>query len=171
VHTNQFKITTLSASLLLGAALIAVSPAAAVETVEKSMTIKATRQQVVNAIIKHRTADPEKRKVVSTKNDGSSVTIKERLDSPLPVARDNIVYEEHIDDNRVDFKLVDAEKLTTFQGSWVLTESKPGYTHVSLKTSVDSSLNIPFKDRIMRYETAKGIDKRLSFVKQQSEKL
>lgn len=166
----QLRIAALSFSMLIGATTLAVSPAAALETVEKSVDIKATPHQIVEAIVKHRTSEPEKRKIVSTKKDGA-VVIKERLDSPLPIARDTIVYEEAVDNNRVEYRLVDAEKLTTFEGSWTMTEGRPGYTHVRLTASVDSSVKVPFKAHILRNEAAKGIDRRLSFVKQQSEKL
>lgn len=167
----HLRTAILSYSMLLAAIIPMVSPAEALETVEKSVLIKATPKQVVDAIIKHRTAEPEKRKVVSTKKDGA-VIIQERLDSPLPIARDTILYEESIEkENQINYRLLGAEKLTIFEGSWTLVESKPGYTHVRLTASVDSTLKVPFKGNILRNEATKGVNRRLGFVKQQSEKL
>lgn len=168
VNTNNHLKRAIAGGIILTTALF--QPAQAIETVEKSMTINATPDQVMNAIVKHRTAEPGKRKIVSTSKSG--VVIREQLVGSIGLAKDIIVYEETIrSDNQIDFHLIDANKLTKFQGSWTISESKPGFTHVKLTTSVDSWMNVPFKDRILRHETARQLDKRLSFVKHEAEQI
>ncbi len=168
ILTNTQLNQAIAGGIILSAAF--GQPGQAVETVEKSMTINATPDQVVNAIVKHRTAEPHKRSIVSTSKSG--VVIREQLIGSIAIANDTVVYEENIkSENQIDFHLIDANKLTKFQGSWMLTEGKPGCTQVKLTTSVDSSMNVPFKERILRHETLRQLDKRLSYVKHEAERI
>lgn len=147
-----------------------VMPAAAEETLTKSTKVKASPEEVVKAIVKFRTVAPANRRIIE--HDESKAVIKEKMKGSIPIASDVVTYEESVRSNhRVDYKMIEAKKLSKFQGSWMMEKGdKPGYTNVSLITTVDSSLLIPFKGRILRNEASKIMDQRINFVKQEAER-
>ncbi len=153
--------------LAIVAATVVQTPASARVKVEDSVTVNASVDSVWRALMEYQRAETQfnKKLVASTDN---TVKIKEEFMRVPVVGNAFINYDEvsHKNENRIDYKLTDSKVLTTFEGSWVLEENKCGKgVTLKLTTDIDSWMPVPFKNKILRNATMKGMEKRLAFVK------
>jgi hypothetical protein len=131
--------------------------------------IKATPEEVFDAIRSYRKSDAEKRTVVEEKK-GHSI-IKEKFPA-VPVLGDvDCTYEEtEVPYSRIDYQMISSNKLKIFEGNWQLTPVGDGKsTLVKLTSYVDSEANLPAKDFLQHLSTHQDIHKRMSFVKKLAE--
>lgn len=166
-----------SALFLAGAMLVTSSSdasfAATSETdafVSQSVTIHATPKTVWHALQKHRKVTPG-RNLLSY--NGSNATIKETFED-LPVIGDaQLTYVEHeIPLSRIEYKLVQSNKLKAFEGTWQLSPSDNGQsTILQLSSRTDTGLQLPFAETITKKATLKNVKKRLSEIKQMAESI
>lgn len=135
---------------------------------KKSVTVKASKEAVRKAIVGYRNSEPSKRKVISS--NGEKVTIEERFGGVPVVGASRVVYAEYESSpDRIDYKLVESDKVSKFEGSWVLHEGTDGKTVVELTAEIDSHLPIPFKKSILNAQADADMKKRLDYVKRTSE--
>src|ERR1700685_2369540 len=127
---------------------------------QKSITVKAAREKVWDAIVSYRNSDPSRRKIVSS-SDGKTV-IEETFSAPV-VGSAKAVYEEtETPPQQIDFKLVKSDIFSKFAGRWTLSEASGGSsTVVDLTAELDVGLPLPFKDQILNSQAAADIDIRL----------
>jgi hypothetical protein len=148
-------------------------PAHAAVTVEDSIAVNAKPELVWKAL--HEYQKEEKtfhKKIVSSTHN--SVTLKEEF-AKLPVVGTtclNYIEVSKPEENRIDYRLTENGVLNKFQGSWIIEENKTtGGVTLKLITEIDSWVPAPFKSKILRSNTKKGMEKRLAFVKQFAENL
>ncbi|MBX9667465.1 MAG: hypothetical protein K2X93_07590 [Candidatus Obscuribacterales bacterium] len=139
--------------------------------VVSKMLIKATPQEVFDAIRQYRHCDSRKRSVIEESN--GRATIKEKF-AGLPILGDvECTYEEtEIPYSRVEYQLVSSDKLKIFEGNWILTPVSEGdskSTMVRLTSYVDSNVQVPAKDFLQHLSAHEDIHKRLAFVKKVAE--
>ena len=137
---------------------------------KKSITVNASCEAVWKAILSYRTSEPSKRKVTSS-SEGNAV-IEEKFGAVPVVGASRVVYKETEKPyKRIDYVLVESDKLNKFHGSWILAEKEGGKGMVvELTTELDSALPIPFKEHILNSQALADIEKRLHYVKRQAEK-
>lgn len=136
--------------------------------VSQSVTVDAKPKAVWTALQKHRKVTPG-RTVVSY--DGKSATIRETFED-LPVIGDaQLTYvEREVPFSRIDYRLVESQKIKAFDGSWSLTPSNGGQTTtLQLTSRTDTGLKMPFADTITKKTTAKNVKRRLAEVKRLAE--
>jgi len=131
--------------------------------------IKATPEEVFEAIKTYRRADAAKRTVLEEKKN--KAIIKEKFPA-VPVLGDvSCTYEEtEVPYTRIDFQLINSDKLKVFEGNWQLSPVNDGkQTLVRLTSYVDSDVNVPAKDFLQHIQTHEDIHKRMAFVKKIAE--
>lgn len=161
-------------SLMIAAAVACVTqmPAHATVTVEGSVTVDASPEIVWQALGEYQKEEKAfHKKIVSTHQ--STVTIKEEF-AKLPIvgaAHINYVEIGNSDHNRIDYKLTDSSVLNRFDGAWIVEDNKAGGVNLKIVTNIDTWVPAPFKNKLLRNNTKKGMEKRLAFVKQYAEHL
>ena len=167
----RIKLNAIALSIV--AMIIVQLPAMAKVKVQNSVVVDAKMESVWDALLKYQKEEKQfNKKMVSNQRD--KVTIKEEFVRVPVVGAAHIDYEEinHKDLGRIDYKLTKSKFLTTFEGAWTVKKNDSGKgVVVTLTTHIDSWVPAPFKSRILRNATKKGMEKRLAFVKTQAEKL
>ena len=167
----RIKLNAIALSIV--AMVIIQLPAMAKVKVQNSVVVDAKMESVWNALLSYQKEEKKfNKKLMSNNND--KVTIKEEFIRVPVVGSAHIDYEEinHKDLGRIDYKLTKSKILTKFEGAWTVKENENGKgVVVTLTTHIDSWVPAPFKNRILRNATKKGMKKRLAFVKTQAEKL
>lgn len=137
---------------------------------KKSITVKAPQNEVWEALLSYRTADPSKRKVIST--EGAKTVMEEEFPGVPVVGSTRIVYSEiETPFERIDFQLVESKQVSVFEGAVTLAASKDGKsTVVEITSTLDTALPLPFKDQVLSSQAAKDIDKRLEYLRKKAEK-
>jgi len=134
---------------------------------KKSITVNASPQAVWDAIISYRTSEPSARSVIS--QEGPKTVVEEEFGGLPMVGSSKVVYEEtETPFSRIDFRLVRGDKLSVFEGAWVIRPNG-GTTDVDLTANLDIELQFPFKDQILNSQAEKDMDKRLQYIKQRAE--
>jgi hypothetical protein len=133
--------------------------------IEQSLVIKAPAKVVFEGIQMSRTADPERRHLVSQHQDVSIIDEK-ILDLPV-IGSAHLIYKEiEVPYKRIDYLLVSSDKFKAFEGSWELTPLDNGRaTKVSLKSYSDLKVWVPFSKELSSSSTLKDINRRLDNLK------
>jgi|AGTN01.2.fsa_nt_gi Polyketide cyclase / dehydrase and lipid transport. len=136
--------------------------------IKRTITINANLETVWNALLSYRTADPDKRKVISS--EGNRTVVEEKF-AGLPVVGSSRVKYEEIEApmERVDYKLIDSDKLSKFEGAWVLRPQGEDKVEAELTTLLDSALPLPFKENFLKTQANSDMDKRLNYLKNKAE--
>lgn len=146
-------------------------PAQARVKVQNSVTVDAKMESVWQALMEYQKEEKQfHKKLVSSKHD--KVNIKEEFIRVPVVGSASIDYieENHPGQKRIDYKLTKSKILTKFEGTWTLVENQKGSgVIVTLTTDIDTWVPAPFKNRILKNATKKGMKKRLAFIKKQAE--
>ncbi len=134
--------------------------------------VRATPEEVFDAIRLYRHSDSEKRSVIEEGN--GRATIKEKF-AGLPILGDvDCTYEEvETPYSRIEYQLISSEKLKIFEGNWTLTPVSEGDskgTLVRLTSYVDSNVQVPAKDFLQHISAHEDIHKRLVYVKRMAER-
>src|SRR5262249_38323944 len=110
----------------------------------------------------------EKRSVIEEKK--GRCVIKETFKG-LPILGDvDCTYEENeVPYSRIDYQLINSDKLKIFEGNWILTPVDTDNTLVKLTSYIDSGLNVPAKDFLQHLSAHQDIHRRLAFVKKIAE--
>ncbi len=136
---------------------------------KKSISVKASAQAVHDAIVSYRTSEPSKRKIISSSDD--QVVIEEKFSGVPVIGGSRVVYAEHDRaPGRIDYQLVESDKVSKFQGYWLIEEKDAGKTNVELAVELDSKLPIPFKENILHAQADADMKKRLDYVKRKAER-
>jgi hypothetical protein len=139
------------------------------QTMKKSIEVNASPEAIFRAIRSYRSADPENR-TVKSEADGKAI-IEEKFGGVPIVGHSMITYEEtEVPFERIDYTLVHGDKLSKFEGAWVLTPSSDGKsTNVDLIADLDIALVFPFKDQILNAQADQDMQRRLDYVKEMAE--
>lgn len=160
-----------SALMIAFAAVAFQMPALAAVTVEEFVVVDATPETVWKAL--HEYQKEEKafhKKIVSSTSN--SVTLKEEF-AKLPIVGTtflNYIEVSKPEEHRIEYRLTEKGVLNKFDGAWIVEENKDG-NGVTLKlvTNVDSWVPAPFKNKVLRNNTKKGMEQRLAYVKEYAE--
>jgi len=136
---------------------------------KKSIKVNAGQETVWNAIISYRDSQPHRRRIV--KSEGQKYTVEESFTGLPMVGSSRVLYEEiEIPCVSIDFKLIEGEHLSKFQGGWLITPSADGQScEATLTAEFDINLPIPFKENILNELAEMDMNKRLNYVKQTAE--
>jgi hypothetical protein len=139
--------------------------------VKHSIIVKATPEQVWEAIRHQRKAD-DHRKLISF--DGTIATLHETF-AALPIVGEascDYVETEKIPNQRMDYSLVKSDRFSVFEGSWILSLAKDGQsTLVELSNAIDAGIRVPFWQDITKMAASRSVKKRLDAVCQYAESL
>jgi hypothetical protein len=133
--------------------------------IEQSLVIKAPAKLVFEGIQMSRTADPDRRHLVSHHED---VAIIDEKITDLPIiGMAHLIYKEiEVPFKRIDYLLVSSDKFKAFEGSWELTPLENGReTKVSLKSYSDLKVWMPLAKELGNSSTVKDINRRLHNLK------
>ncbi len=165
----RFPLNSVLLALIVAAAL--QSPALARVKVQDSVTVDAKPESVWKALMEYQRDEKTFNKKLLASNE-DTVTIKEEF-MKLPVVGTqfiNYVEVSHQDAQRIDYKLTGSKVLTLFEGSWIIEPNKNGGgVTLTLITEIDTWVPAPFKNKLLRSNTLKGMVKRLAFVKDRAE--
>lgn len=136
---------------------------------KKSITVNAPRTKVWNAIMSYRSSEPDKRKVISS--DAEKTVIEEKFPGLPMLGSSRVVYAEYCKEpERIDYKLVESDKLNKFEGHWALEETDGGKaTNVELTGELDIAVVLPFKEKVLESQAEVDMKKRLNYVKRTAE--
>lgn len=137
-------------------------------TVADSVKIEAPPAKVWQAIQKQRHADPAHRKLIS---EGDSKYVLKEEFSGLPViGTTKMVYEEcETPMTRIDYKLLESDKLKCFDGAYTLNPQGEKETVLHLSSRTDTGIDMPFGKTIARSSTLKLLRKKLAAIKTTAE--
>ena len=136
---------------------------------KKSITVNAAPETVWNAIVSYRESQPHRRRVISRTGDKA---VLEESFTGLPVVGSSRVLYEEVEQpfERIDFRLLEADHLSTFQGDWTIVPNSDGETcEARLTAEIDIDMQIPFKEAILSQLAEMDMGKRLAYVKQTAE--
>jgi hypothetical protein len=160
---------TKTALMIAIAAAVFQLPAFAAVTVEDSVTINAKPEVVWKALHEYQKEDKAfHKKIVST--TPNSVTLKEEF-AKMPVVGTtylNYIEVSKPEENRIEYRLTEKGVLNKFDGAWIIEDNGTGVT-LKLVTNIDSWVPAPFKNKVLRNNTRKGMVQRLAFVKDYAE--
>lgn len=172
----MIKKYALLLSLLTAAFLVpTLAPASRAETsremtgVVSKVLVKASPEEVFDAIRRYRHSDAKMRTVV--KEEKEKAIIDEKFKG-LPILGDvECQYEEiEVPYTRVEFHLVKSEKLKVFEGSWIVTGMNDNKESLVRITSyLDTFIQCPGKDFLTHMSVHSDLHRRLDFVKKVAE--
>lgn len=165
---QKFLTSILTLTLALTSSVLneqAVASAKTEKGVHSSIIIEASPKVVFEAIQHSRVLEPMRRKLVSHKENVA--VIDEHFDDLPVIGSAACTYKEiEIPYSRIDFTLVDSQKLKTFEGSWELTPLKDGEcTEVRLRTFSEPKIWMPFAKEASGPSIMKDIRRRLTTLK------
>lgn len=135
--------------------------------VSAKIEVHACAETVIDAIHHLRQDEPLGVKMLS--HSGHESTIEETFEGLPIVGRAKCVYKEEYSPHRVDFHMVESDKLKAFDGWWKLTPISTDITEVELATGVDTGLRVPFARQITNASTLRSIHKQLEDMKRSAE--
>ncbi|MDZ4835002.1 MAG: SRPBCC family protein [Candidatus Melainabacteria bacterium] len=162
---------TKSTLMFAVAAVVFQMPAFAAVTVEECVTIDAKPETVWKALHEYQKEDKafHKKIVSSTPN---SVTLKEEF-AKMPIIGTtflNYIEVSKPEEHRIEYRLTETGVVNKFDGAWIVEESKDGNgSTLKVVTTIDSWVPAPFKNKVLRSSTKKGMEKRLAYVKDYAE--
>jgi hypothetical protein len=133
------------------------------------VTVNAPLHSVWLSIHEARTEDPDLSNCQVLVDHECSSIIKETMVIPLLGEANCTLSFTDLPPYRMDYKLIESNKFTTFDGSWILLSSRDGLSTV-VWLSCSSSLRQHVPSFLMKAITARKIDNRLNFVKSLAEK-
>ncbi len=104
--------------------------------------------------------------------EAGKAIIEESFGGVPVVGSSRVVYEEieTVPNERIDFKLIESDKLNCFEGSWILSSAEDGKsTNVELFARLDTKLPLPFKEQILGSQGGQDMEHRLKYVKKKAE--
>ncbi len=169
-RTRINLVNVVTASLVLS--VVSMAPALASVKVQKSVTVNTDLKQAWDAVMAHQHAEKEFNKKLQAGKNSHSVIIEEQFFSLPVVGSTSVKYtEENVPYQRVEYKLQQSKILNQFEGTWNLEKSKDGNSvTITLNTTVDSWMPVPFKGKILKSVVSKSMDQRLAYVKKQAER-
>ena len=139
------------------------------EPVVGKVQVQARPEIVFEAIRCLRQEDPGGVKVLS--HNLQNAMIEEIFDGLPIVGKAKCLYKEsYLPPNKVEFHMVESDKLKAFDGWWKLTPVSAVLTEVELATGVDFGLHIPFARQITNANTLKEIREQLADMKRLAER-
>ncbi|HEY9680426.1 MAG TPA: SRPBCC family protein [Oculatellaceae cyanobacterium] len=127
--------------------------------VTNTIIVNAKVQAVFHAIQQARTCGGF-RKLVSYKNN--QAVIEEQFQGLPLIGSAKCVYQENeVSPNRIDYKMIESDKLSKFEGSWILKDEGEGRTSVTLTSETECGLKLPFADKLTVQSATKRVDNRL----------
>jgi len=139
--------------------------------VKARILINARPDVVWHAVHEERKSDPDLAysKVIS--QDQNRVTLEQKF-AFLPVigTATCLMVDEEVPNERIDYKLLKSDHFKAMEGSWVLTPHLDG-NHTLLELSTYLEFGIPVPRALMDTVTAQKLQRRLTHVKQMSEKI
>lgn len=167
------RVTGFALAMTLLALSLAQPACQARVKLEDSIVVNAEPEQVWKALSQYQKDERRfhKKQVVTKEN---SIQFREEFMHMPFVGTTNIEYVEvsNPKDKRIDYKLKSAKFLNVFEGAWIVEENKGGDgAVVRLITDIDTWVAAPFKNKVLKNMTKKGMDERLSYVKEHAEKL
>lgn len=126
--------------------------------VSKTVEVEAPIDKVWSAIQARRTSDPAKRKLISY--DGKTAVVKEQFPAMPIIGSSDCTYSERerSSDKSIDYKLINSDHFKIFQGSWhLLPGRKPGTTLVTLTSTLDPGVRVPFWTQMAKMNMAKDV--------------
>jgi hypothetical protein len=171
VLEDLMRVVRFAPIVALFACSILSLPALASVRVEDSISVDAEKEAVWSALKQYQKDEKgfAKKRINVQPN---SVTFKEHFASLPFVGNTTLDYTEvtKTQENRIDYKLNESKLLNKFEGSWIVEDGKDGKgTTVRLITDIDTWLAAPFKNKVLRNITKKGMEKRLAYVKTHAE--
>lgn len=137
------------------------------EPVKATVEVHATPEVVMEAIHHLRQDEPTGVKILS--HNDHEATIEEIFDG-LPIfGAARCVYKEQYFADRVEFHMIESDRLKAFDGWWKLTPVSSNVTSVELATGVDTGLRIPFARQITNAATLRNIREQLDDMKKSAE--
>ena len=134
---------------------------------EKSVEVDADKDTVWTALMDYQKAEK------TFNRNAKKVSVKEQFAKVPVVGSTYIDYEEqNFPGQKICYRLTDSKVLNRFEGEWRIEDSKDGKgTLLKLTTDIDSWMPVPLKNKILKNFTAKGMDKRMTYVKKHAEQL
>lgn len=137
------------------------------EPVLAKVQVHAKPEIVMEAIRHLRQDEPPGVKCLS--HSPHEQTIEETFEGLPVVGKATCVYKEIYESNRVEFHMIESDKLKSFDGFWQLTPLGPNVTEVELATGVDFGIHLPFARQITNTSTLKSINVQLAQMKHSAE--
>lgn len=137
------------------------------DPVVSKIQVNAKPDVVIEAIRHLRQDEPPGVKCLSHNQHES--LIEETFDGLPVVGKAKCIYKETYAPTRVDFHMVESDKLKAFDGWWRLTPISSTVTEVELATGVDTGLHVPFARQITNASTMREIKQQLVDVKKSAE--
>ena len=137
--------------------------------VSATIVVKAPPVRCWDTIIAQRTAEPEKRKIIS--QNGAKTVMKETYHN-LPIIGDAYLEYEEVATPHTTLvaRLLKSDKFKAFDSKWTLTPTADGKgTTITLYTYLNTGLWIPFAQQITNRQTRKDITERLAYIKKLAE--
>lgn len=132
--------------------------------------VQASPEVVFEAIHRLRGDEPTGVRILS--HNPHEATIEEIFDGLPIVGQATCVYkEQYSPPNRIDFHMIESDKLKAFDGWWKITRISPGVSEVELATGVDTGLRIPFARQITNAATLHNLHEQLADMKKSAETL
>ncbi len=158
----SFQFASKTSALLLGLLIVGAQlPAFSQHTkgVSNSLVVDAKPQFVYKAIQKARSAGGVRR-LVSYKNN--QAVIEEHFDGLPLIGSAKCVYQENeTSPTRIDYSLIESDKLSRFEGAWILTPQADGKTTVTLTSDTECGIKLPFADKLCSQSATKRVERRL----------
>jgi len=138
--------------------------------VSEAQVIDEPTTVVWRAIQNLRTADKQRRRLVSYENN--EAIIEERFPALPIVGEATCLYKEReVPEKEINFSLISSDHFKVFEGTWSLERLSDGRTKVSLSSNLDTGLRIPFWREITRAATSRSVKHRLQELSEQAHKL
>jgi len=127
--------------------------------VSNSITVNAKPQCVYHAIQKARTTTGSRR-LVSYKNN--QAIIEEFFDGLPLIGSAKCLYQENeTSPTRIDYTMIESDKLSRFEGAWILTPQADGKTAVTLTSNTACAIKLPFVDKLATQSAIRRVERRL----------
>jgi hypothetical protein len=158
--SKRFSIrcgTFLFCLLIGGAQLPAYSEHS--KPIQESLMVPVKTQFVYRAIQKARNTSGF-RKLVSYKNN--QAVVEELFDGLPLIGTAKCTYQEiETSPTRIDYSMIQSDKLARFDGAWILTPEADGRTKITLTSTTVCGLRLPFVDKLTTQAAMKRVEKRL----------
>jgi hypothetical protein len=129
------------------------------QPVQESIVVPARTQFVYRAIQKARNTGGS-RKLVSYQNN--QAVVEELFDGLPLIGTANCTYKEvETSPTRIDYSLLQSDKLARFDGAWILTPENDGRTKITLTSTTVCGIHLPFADKLTNQAALKRVEKRL----------
>lgn len=156
------NFATKTGTLLLGLLMVSLQLPAFCQHnkgVSNSLVVNAKPQVVFKAIQKARSASGA-RKLISYKNN--QAIIEELFDGLPLIGSAKCTYQEfEASPTRIDYSMIESDKLSKFEGSWILQQQEDGKTSVTLTSTTECGIKLPFADKLTTQSAVRRVERRL----------